>query len=121
MKLTNNKIYSCMQELNAFNLQKVKMPVRISFFLQKNIQTIISAAQEIEQARIDIAKEYGELNEYGTSYTIPQEKREIVNQELNELFNLEQDLNIHIFKISEFDGIELEFQQLLPIMFMIEE
>ena len=121
MKLTNNKIYSCMQELNTFNLQEVKMPVRISFFLQKNIQTIALAAQEIEQARMNIAKEYGELNENGTSYTILPEKMEIVNQELSDLFNLEQDLNIHIFKLDDFDGIELEFQQLSAIMFMIEE
>lgn len=121
MKLTNNKIYSCMQELNNFNLQEVKMPVRISFFLQKNIQTIISAAQEIEQARMDIAKEYGELTEEGTSYNIAPENMDIVSKELNDLFNLEQDLNIHIFKLDDFDGIELEFQQLSAIMFMIEE
>lgn len=121
MKLTNNKIYFCAQELNTFNIQKIKMPVRIGFFLQKNIQTIISAAKEIEQARVDIAREYGELNENGTSYTIPPENKDIVNQELNDLFNLEQDLNIHIFKLDDFDGIELEFQQLSAIILMIEE
>jgi hypothetical protein len=46
---------------------------------------------------------------------------DIVSRELNDLFNLEQDLNIHIFKLDDFDEIELEFQQLSPIMFMIEE
>jgi hypothetical protein len=42
-------------------------------------------------------------------------------QELNDLFNLEQDLNIHVFKLDDFDGIELTYQQLSAIMFMIEE
>jgi DNA-binding transcriptional LysR family regulator len=35
--------------------------------------------------------------------------------------NLEQDLNIHVFKLDDFDGIELTYQQLSAIMFMIEE
>jgi hypothetical protein len=46
---------------------------------------------------------------------------EFVNSELNVLFNIEQDLNIHIFKLEEFDGIELTYEQLSAIMFMIEE
>jgi NAD(P)-dependent dehydrogenase (short-subunit alcohol dehydrogenase family) len=42
-------------------------------------------------------------------------------QKLNDLFNLEQDLSIHIFKLEGFDGIDLTYQQLSNIMFMIEE
>jgi hypothetical protein len=43
------------------------------------------------------------------------------NQELNDLFALEQELNIHVFKLDEFDNIELTYDQLSAIMFMIEE
>jgi hypothetical protein len=35
--------------------------------------------------------------------------------------NLEQEIDIHIFKLDDFDGIELTTQQLSAIMFMIEE
>jgi hypothetical protein len=42
-------------------------------------------------------------------------------KELNDLFNLEQNLDIHIFKIDDFDGIELTYQQLSAISFMIED
>jgi hypothetical protein len=42
-------------------------------------------------------------------------------KELNDLFNLEQELNIHVFKLDDFDNIELTVQQLSAIMFMIEE
>lgn len=121
MKLTNFKIYSCMQELKSFEIKGIKLPVRISFFLQKNIQTIVTAAQEIEQARMNIAAEYGEPNKEGTGYTVPSDKMPIVNQELTDLFNLEQDLNIHVFKLDDFEEIELEYEQLSAIMFMIEE
>ena len=122
MRLLNNQIYSYITQLNnIFSNCDIKMPVRINFFLQKNIQILAAAAQEIEQARVNIAKEFGELNEEGTQYMVSPENMAVVNKELNDLFNIEQDLNIHIFKLDEFDGIELTYQQLQAIMFMIEE
>ena len=121
MKLTNNQIYSYAEQLQLLNINDCKMPVRINFFLQKNIQTIAAAGQEIEAARIQIAQTFGELNEDGTQFIVPPHKMPEAQQELNDLFNLEQDLNIHIFKLDEFDGIELTYQQLSIIMFMIEE
>lgn len=110
-----------MQELNSFDIKGIKLPIRIGFFLQKNIQTIITAAKEIEQARLDIAMEYGQPNKEDNGYTIPQDKLDIVNQELTDLFNLEQDIPIHIFKLDEFEGMELEYEKLSAILFMIEE
>lgn len=121
MIFTNNKIYQNARDLRNFSLSNQTLPVRIGFFLQKNIRIITDAATEIEQAKMSIAAQYGKLNEAQTGYDIPSENVEIVNQELNDLFNLEQDLPIHIFKLSDFDGIELTYQQMSAIMFMIEE
>ena len=121
MKLTNNQIYSYAEQLSALNVSNIKMPVRIGFFLQKNIQTIISASQEIEWARMNIAREFGELSEDGTQFIVPPAKMPEAQKELNDLFNLEQDLNIHIFKLKDFDGIELTYQQLSSIIFMIAD
>lgn len=120
MKLTNNQIYTYAQSLRAFSID-IKLPVRINFFLQKNIQTIMTAAEEIEKARFNIGAQYGTPNEEGTGYNISGENMVIVNQELADLFGLEQELNIHIFKLEEFDNIELTYQELSAIMFMIEE
>lgn len=120
MKLTNNEIYNCAMGLAQFNID-VKMPVRINFFLQKNIQEIQRLAQEIDATRVAIAQQFGELNEEGTAYNIPPEKMAAAQQELNDLFNLVQDANIHVFSLDDFDGIELTTQQLSAIMFMIEE
>lgn len=120
MKLINNQIYNYATNLASFNIEQ-KIPVRINFFLQKNIQTIQNLAQEIETARLNIAQQFGELNEEGTSYNIPKEKLATAQQELNDLFNLEQEVNIHIFKLDDFDGIELTTSELSAIMFMIEE
>lgn len=120
MKLTNQKIYNTAMALSSFSIDG-KMPVRINFFLQKNIQILIAAAEEIEEARLKIAQDFGELNQDGTQFVIPPEKMLEARKELNDLFNLEQDLSIHIFKLEDFDGIDLTYQQLSNIMFMIEE
>jgi hypothetical protein len=77
--------------------------------------------QEVEVARMNIAREFGIANEDGTSYEIPNENAQAARQELNDLFNIEQDIELHIFKLEEFDGIELSYQELSAIMFMIEE
>ena len=120
MKLTNNEIYQAAMSLSNFHIEG-KLPVKINFFLQKNIQALVAAGQEIEEARINIAREYGELDETNQSYHVPAEKMEEAAAELNDLFNLSQELNIHTFKIDDFDGINLSYEQLASIIFMIEE
>lgn len=120
MKLSNQKIYEYATRLASFNID-TKLPVRINFFLQKNINTINTAAQEIDAARLQIAQEFGTLNEDGSNYIIPPEKMESAQKEMIDLFGLEQDLNIHIFKLDDFDSVELTMDQLSTIMFMIEE
>jgi hypothetical protein len=52
---------------------------------------------------------------------VPAENLAAAQQELNDLFSIEQEINLHIFKLDEFDNIELTMEQLSSIMFMIEE
>ena len=121
MKLINQSIYDYASGLKAFSNCDIKLPVKINFFLQKNIRSLQAAAAEIEQTKMSIAAEYGEVNEERTGYYIPPENMEVVSKELNDLFTIEQELNIHIFKLDDFDGLELTYQQMSAIMFMIEE
>ena len=121
MKFTNQKIYEHASKLVVFNSCNIKMPVRINFYLQKNIQLIQQASQEIEQARLLIGAQFGTVNEAQNGYDIPPENVVAANKELNDLYELEQDIPIHIFKLSDFDNIELSYQELSAIMFMIEE
>ena len=119
--MTNKQIYEYAQNLSIFNNCDIKMPVRINFYLQKNIQILQQAADEIDKARMQLGAQYGTPNSAGNGYNILPEHVNTVNQELNDLFTLEQELNIHIFKLSDFDGIDLEYQQMSAILFMIEE
>ena len=121
MTLTNGNIYIAANTLSNLNINNITMPVRIGFFLQKNISTVLNAAQEVEIARANLIQSMGEINESGTHYIVPPDKMAVAQQELNDLMALEQDLNIHIFKLDDFDGIELTYEQLTAIQFMIEE
>lgn len=121
MQLTNQQIYNYAQNLANLNLHDIKLPVRINFFLQKNIQAIGAAAQEIDAARLSVAKEFGNQVEGSATYQIPPENMADAQRELTDLFNLEQELNIHIFKVDEFENIELTYDQMSALLFMIEE
>ena len=121
MKLNNQQIYEYAEKLSVFSNCNIKIPVRINFYLQKNIKTIQQAAIEIDKIRLQLGAEYGTYNQENKCYNIRPENLQEVNRELNDLLRLEQDLNIHIFKLEDFEGIELEYQQMAAIMFMIEE
>ena len=121
MKLTNQQIYEYANLLLSFKDCDIKIPVRINFYMQKNIKCIEQAAIEIDKMRISIGSQFGVPSPNADRYDIPKENIPVVNQELNDLFALEQDLNIHMFKLSDFDGIELTYQQMSAIMFMVEE
>lgn len=119
--MKNKDIYEYQKQLMVFNNCDIKLPVKINFYLQKNIRLIQQAAEDIDIARLNIGAQYGTPNEAGNGYDIPPENIDIANQELNELFELEQEINIHKFKLDDFGDIDLTYQQMSAILFMIEE
>ena len=122
MKLTNQQIYNHAQNINrVFTDMKVYLPVKVNFFLQKNSQLLLKLAQEIEEARLSIFQTYGDLTEDKTQYIIPSEKIPAASQEIEDLFSIEQEVDIVKFSIESFNNIELSLEQMNAIMFMIEE
>ena len=122
MKLTNNQIYDLANNiLTVFNNLNIYIPAKANFFIQKNISTLAAAAQEIEKARLEIAKHYGELTEDGTQYNIPADKIQEASQEIEDLFNIEQELDIKMFPIEALGNAEFTPAQMNAMMFMIED
>lgn len=122
MKLTNNEIYAYARNLaEAFENNDQKLPIKISFYLQKNKNTLIQLAQDIEKSRMEIAQNYGELDENNQQYIIPPEKMEEATKELTDLFNLEQEVQIYTVSIDNFDdSFMVTSSQMEAIMFMID-
>lgn len=119
--MKNTEIYNTAINYNeAFAGFDSYLPAKANFILQKNMKVIQEAAQEIDSARIEIIKHYGTAQEDGT-YLVPEESREVVEKELNDLLAIEQDLNIKTISIDAFGDIKFTPAQMRTIMFMIEE
>ena len=122
MTLTNNAIYTYTRQLmDAFQDGEQKLPIKINFYLQKNKNTLLSLAQDIEKARLEIAQNYGTLDDAGEQYVIPNDKLAEASKELEDLFNLEQEVDIYKINIDSLsDDLMLSAAQMEALMFMID-
>ena len=122
MKLTNNQIYNYAIALNeAFADNTQKLPMKVNFYLQKNKKILIELGKDIEESRMEIIQNYGELNEDGSQYIIPKDKIEIIQKELEDLLTLTQEVNIYMISADSLtDDISLTTGQMEAILFMIE-
>ena len=122
MKFNNQQIYQIANNVlsNLDNLN-IYIPAKANFFIQKNISTLAAAAQEIEKSRLEIAKHYGVLDEEGQQYKIPEDKLEEASKELEDLFSIEQELDIKTFSIEALGSAEFTPAQMQAMMFMIED
>ena len=120
IKMHNGMIYQYALALNeALNDNDLPMPVAVIFSIEKNKQILMAAAQDVEKYRMDIIKKYGK--EVDGNYNVPQDKIEIANKELQDLFSIEQEVNIYKFNIEDLGDIKLTSNQMNAILFMIED
>ena len=122
MKMTNNEIYTRVTALmEAFQDGSQKLPIKVNFYLQKNKNALLALAQDIEKSRVEIAENYGTLNAETNQYTIPAEKIEMASKELEDLFSLEQEVQIYTIDIDSLsDDLAMTTAQMEAIMFMID-
>ena len=122
MKLTNEKIYNITNTYTqVFADFKSYIPAKVNFAIQKNMQVLAAAAQGIEETRMEVAKHYGIKNDDGSGYSIPEDARPQVQKELNDLFSIEQELEVKTFSIDALGDVEFTPAQMQVIMFMIED
>ena len=120
VKMNNGMIYQYALALSeALSDNDLQMPVAVIFSIEKNKQTLMAVAQDVEKYRMDIIKKYGE--EVDGNYNVPQDKIEIANKELQDLFSIEQEVNIYKFNIEDLGDIKLTSNQMNAILFMIED
>lgn len=124
--MTNVEIYNtatALSELFSEMTQAdLKLPVKVNFYFQKNMNSLVAMARELEQERTNIIIKYGtpDPNE-PDKVSIPPEKLEDANKELNDLFALEQEIAINAIELDWFDGINMTPQQVNAITFMIKD
>lgn len=122
IKFTNSQIYELAVALQSqFNDGSLVLPIKINFYLQKNKNNLYNLAAEIENARLEILKKYGTLGE-NNEYQFTEENSKIASAELEELYDLEQEVDVYMVDIDAFgDNLELSQRQMTTLMFMINE
>lgn len=119
--MTNLEIYAYADALmNAFK-EELTLPVKVNFYLQKNMTRMIEAGKEVEKARMEIIQKHGTPTEDGLNIEVPAEMVEVVNKELEDLFALEQEIKVNEIALDAFDGVELTSAQVAAIAFMIKD
>ena len=122
LKLKNMDIYVLATQLiENFNGQDENnnLPIKINFFLKKNIDKIIELAKDIDNARSEIIQKYGVLNTEKQEYEIAKDKIEDAQKELNDLFEIVQEVKINMLDINLFDGEDISEKKGNSILFMI--
>lgn len=122
--MSNLDIYNTANSLAEYvrDNMDIALPVKVNFFLQKNMNELINLAQEIEESRIEIIKKYGVQEEDNPDqFTVPAEKQAEATKELEDLFALEQEVSINMLKLDWFDDINLTGQQVASLAYMIDD
>lgn len=122
MKMINKDIFNLYQKIeNAFSIDDRYLPAKINFYIQKNKNILYTLSLLIEDTKNNIADHYGQYQPETDSYFIEQDKREIAQQELNDLMNIEQDVNILKIKFKDIENLEFTSAQMDAILFMIQD
>ena len=123
MKLTNYQIYSFANSYSELfeDAGNIYIPAKANFFLQKNVQALAAAASDIEKAKVDIIKHYGVKDPNTGNITVPDENIEVASAEVNDLFNIEQDIDIKMISINDLANAEFTQAQMQLIMLFIQE
>ena len=121
--MTNNEIYTHASNLlEAFsNIAELKMPVKVHFYFQKNMDNIVNMAQDIEKSRNEILQRYGTIDEETHNYKFADEDMDKVNSDITDLFSLEQEVKIHVIPMEWVENMELTAKQVAAFSFMFEE
>lgn len=119
--LTNLEIYTTAQALMESITTDINLPVKVGFYIQKNMKKMTELAQEIEKSRMEIFDKYGEKDEENNQYKFDKSVQEQVQKELNDLFDLTQDVKTNILELDWFDDIDLNANQIAAISYMIAD
>ena len=120
MVLYNYEIYEWGRKLANIDFDEY-LPVKVNFYLRKNMALVLDKASEIERERERIISQYAKINEDGSFIFETVENEQIANQEFIDLQKLTQDLDIVKIPLSNFDNVNLKTSQLDALMRMIEE
>ena len=125
LKLSNEKIVNDTQMLSA--ISQKQLPVKVSYAIAKNISKIEAELKIYNAEKQKLLEKYAEKDKDGKvksengSIRIQKEHIEDWNKDIKELLAIENEVDIHKFKLSELDGKACNFSpsEFMAIDYMI--
>ena len=110
--MSNLEIYNTATSLSELFTEmvqtEIKLPVKVNFYFQKNMNALVAMAQELEKERTNIIMKYGSPDsEDPNKIQISPDKIEEANKELNDLFSLEQEVAVNVIELDWFNEINM--------------
>lgn len=120
--MTNNEIYTYANNLlgEFEDIASLSLPVKVHFYFQKNMDTIVKMAQEIDKSRTEILDKYGSIDPETQNYKFDDEIVEKVNQDIMDLFSLEQEVKIYVIPMKWVEDMKLTAKQVNAFAFMVD-
>lgn len=126
-KITNREIQGKVQVLK--NVSNKQLPVKVSYAIAKNIDTINTEINFFEEQKLKLIEEYASKDEEGNikiennKYVFDENNENECNAKYNELLDIEVELNLRMINLTDIINSNTDFSaaELLELKFIIKE
>lgn len=109
-------------------LSNKTFPVRVSFAITKNKNKINQELKPFFEERQKLIDKYVQKDEKGNvqmdskkKFIFKSDCKELWDKEINTLFGIKNNIEIHTIKINQLDGLNMTVDEMETLDFMIEE
>lgn len=119
MKMSNKDILEITEGLSNIVQDQSCLPASVSYSVIRNLKILSSIAEDIYNERKKIIERYGEQVD-DITYSIPEEKRDVANKELNNLLAVNTSVPLATFSIDILQGYDIPLKVMNILYFMVE-
>lgn len=119
MKMSNKDILEITERLSNIVQDQSCLPASVSYSVIRNLKILSSIAEDIYNERKKIIERYGEQVD-DITYSIPEEKRDAANKELNNLLAVNTSVPLATFSIDILQGYDIPLKVMNILYFMVE-
>ena len=120
MELTNEQVVEIYQNLSNLTDNTQNLPVKASYAIIRNLNTLKAIAQDIEQTRQGLITSLKGHFEDGIFY-VDKEDIPKADKLFHELGEVKNQVTIYTFPISLLDGYDVDLKTMNALFFMIED
>lgn len=121
--MKNKEVVNVYEKLiKTTQMNQTRFPAKVSFAIVRNLKLLEPIYNDIIEARLKIAQEYGEeIPDEPGSYKAKDGMFDIMQDELNSLAEVENDIKFYTITLDDIQNNSLSLADMEGLYFMIEE